>query len=342
MTRFLLLSLLLVNLVTSPVAAQVYVRPSNGAQIAVLHMNSATGLCTEASCLSNVMDYSSFGAVQVQLATAAGAPIDTWLVSGIASYVMFNANFSNAGGILISTYTGTDKTLGSSGMNPVTSPGGVHFVAAGANSYLLIVSGIPFPTLQRMSGVFRDMTPLISINESSPVLLGGLYKPAFTDGGSDYVRPYGVGVNGSMSYGTAAPSPGRTGTTTGYGTSLNVHITGEGPNNSATARGLCQNSVDTLTVLQSNASSATPASPLASRRSILLCNSAENAGTPLIKCRDDGELPVMGLSAGQSGITLNKSDCVTYYVSGTWTDGGSSIHCITDTADAGIVGNECL
>lgn len=97
-----------------------------------------------------------------------------------------------------------------------------------------------------------------------------------------------------------------------------------------TATASCTTKTDTVTSVGVTAV-ATPAADQASRTSILLCNSSENTGAPLVKCRGDGTNPAMGNTT--PGIVLNKGDCVVYNV--------ASIKCISDTAATAVSGFEC-
>lgn len=78
----------------------------------------------------------------------------------------------------------------------------------------------------------------------------------------------------------------------------------------------------------------TPASQLSGRMFITLCNSLQNAGTPLVKCRTDGTAPVM--AATNAGDVLGIGDCITYPIS-------SSVvpSCISDTAATYVTSFEC-
>lgn len=79
----------------------------------------------------------------------------------------------------------------------------------------------------------------------------------------------------------------------------------------------------------------TPSSQLTSRRYIVLCNSLQNTGTPLVKCRADGVAPVM--AAGNAGDVLGVGDCLPYPVAA-----GTVIQCIADTAATSVTSFECL
>lgn len=71
---------------------------------------------------------------------------------------------------------------------------------------------------------------------------------------------------------------------------------------------------------------------LANRWYARICNSSENAGTPLVKCRDDAVNPVMGIA--NAGEVLEVGDCVSYYTT-------NAIRCISDTAATAVTQAEC-
>lgn len=82
-------------------------------------------------------------------------------------------------------------------------------------------------------------------------------------------------------------------------------------------------------------SGATPSSQLASRRFIILCNSIQNSGSPLVKCRVDGVAPVM--ASGNPGDVLAPGDCATYAIAA-----ATIPQCIADTASTNVTSYECL
>lgn len=82
------------------------------------------------------------------------------------------------------------------------------------------------------------------------------------------------------------------------------------------------------------ASVSTPAAALAARLYTLVCNSPQNAGVPLVKCRADGTSPVMAI--GNPGEVLEVGDCVVYTLSA-----GTDIKCISDTAATYVTTFEC-
>ncbi len=81
-----------------------------------------------------------------------------------------------------------------------------------------------------------------------------------------------------------------------------------------------------------------PATAQVSRKMIIVCNSPENASSPILKCRGDGTTPVIGVAT--AGQALGKGDCVTYSSSGN-PDAGTSVVCISDTAATAASATEC-
>lgn len=78
---------------------------------------------------------------------------------------------------------------------------------------------------------------------------------------------------------------------------------------------------------------ATPAAQLASRTTVLICNSLQNTGNPLVKCRSDG-VPIM--ASGNAGQVLSVGDCITYRITDAVTP-----QCISDTAATQVTSLEC-
>ncbi len=77
---------------------------------------------------------------------------------------------------------------------------------------------------------------------------------------------------------------------------------------------------------------ATPATALANRKFVFICNSPENTGTPFVKCRGDGATPVIGIAG--VGQALSKGDCITISTT-------SGVVCVADTAATGVSITEC-
>lgn len=79
----------------------------------------------------------------------------------------------------------------------------------------------------------------------------------------------------------------------------------------------------------------TPSSQAASRAYLTLCNSLQNTGTPLVKCRMDAVAPVM--AAGNPGDVLGIGDCITYPVAA-----AQVVQCIADAASTYVTSFECV
>lgn len=77
----------------------------------------------------------------------------------------------------------------------------------------------------------------------------------------------------------------------------------------------------------------TPATQLTARRYIIICNSPQNTGTPLVKCRVDGT-PVMAVT--NPGEVLGVGDCFQYAVAASVIPS-----CISDTATTYVISYEC-
>lgn len=78
----------------------------------------------------------------------------------------------------------------------------------------------------------------------------------------------------------------------------------------------------------------TPAAQLANRRYVVFCNSLQNAGNPLVKCRTDGTPPVM--AAGNAGDVLATGDCILYPITASVVPS-----CIADAAATFVTSYEC-
>lgn len=76
-----------------------------------------------------------------------------------------------------------------------------------------------------------------------------------------------------------------------------------------------------------------PAAPNAARIYMQVCNSSENPGTPIVKCRVDGVAPVLGIA--NAGRVLSVDDCLI-----SSSDAGT--YCISDTASTAVPSFECL
>ncbi len=80
---------------------------------------------------------------------------------------------------------------------------------------------------------------------------------------------------------------------------------------------------------------STPAAQTAQRIYVELCNSTQNAGNPMVKCRVDNTAPVM--AAGNAGDVLGIGDCKVYPV-----PSSNVPQCIADTAGTNVTSFECV
>lgn len=76
-----------------------------------------------------------------------------------------------------------------------------------------------------------------------------------------------------------------------------------------------------------------PASPLSGRKTLRVCVSLENAGSPKVKCLLGGT-PVMGVA--NPGDVLAPGDCYPYAI-----DSSVVVKCIADTAGTAVTTFEC-
>lgn len=97
----------------------------------------------------------------------------------------------------------------------------------------------------------------------------------------------------------------------------------------------CTGAVESV-VVQDGGTTAVlaPHAALAARRTITLCNSPKNTGTPLWTLRIDGVDPTTAATA--AGQTLNKSDCITYTLQST-----VPVRVIGDTGNSALTITEC-
>lgn len=82
------------------------------------------------------------------------------------------------------------------------------------------------------------------------------------------------------------------------------------------------------------ASTAVPAAAQAGRVYATICNSIQNVGMDVVKCRADGVAPVF--AAGNAGDVLEEGDCIQYSVNAT-----QSVLCIANNAATNVLGFEC-
>lgn len=78
-----------------------------------------------------------------------------------------------------------------------------------------------------------------------------------------------------------------------------------------------------------------PATSATGRVYVEICNSLQNTGNPMIKCRADGTAPVM--ATGNAGTVLGIGDCVQFAASPY-----NLPQCIADTASTNATTYECV
>jgi len=101
---------------------------------------------------------------------------------------------------------------------------------------------------------------------------------------------------------------------------------------------VCTTTSQAVVVVGTSAVTA-PTSPLPGRKSLRVCVSLENVGSPKVKCALDST-PVMGFTATDAGTpigdVLQPGDCFGYSV-----DTTHVVKCISDTAGTGVITYEC-
>jgi len=101
----------------------------------------------------------------------------------------------------------------------------------------------------------------------------------------------------------------------------------------------CTQPVESILVFDGGGASPCPIVALSGRRSVTICNSPKNSGSPLWTVRADGLAPT--ISATSPGQTLGVADCISYMITATSTDGGVPTNCISDTGNSVITITEC-
>ena len=79
----------------------------------------------------------------------------------------------------------------------------------------------------------------------------------------------------------------------------------------------------------------TPANNHVSRLYLEICNSYQNSGNPILKCRADNTAPVA--ASGNAGDVLGIGDCIRYAVPAT-----NVVQCISDAAGTIATSYECI
>lgn len=168
----------------------------------------------------------------------------------------------------------------------------------------------------------------LALAVAAPVLAGGVDSDGRTpvnpylrapDGGS--VRP--AATASGEAYTAPAVKPD------GTRTAQNADSSG----NTIVVNPLCSTTAQTV-VSVGVAAVLVPASALAGRKALRVCNSPENVGSPKVKCLLGGTAPVMGVA--NAGDVLGVGDCFPYAV-----DSTVALKCIADTAGTAVVTFEC-
>lgn len=101
----------------------------------------------------------------------------------------------------------------------------------------------------------------------------------------------------------------------------------------------CVNPVESFLCFDGGAASPVPATALAGRRTVLICNTPKNTGSPIWTIRVDGVAPTTTLAS--PGQDLAIGDCISYPKTATSADAGAPIYGISDTNSACIKITEC-
>lgn len=101
---------------------------------------------------------------------------------------------------------------------------------------------------------------------------------------------------------------------------------------------VCASSPQTVVVVGTSAVSV-PSSPLAGRKTVRVCVSLENVGSPKVKCAIDSH-PIMGFAVTDGGSpigdVMGPGDCYPYPI-----DTSHTLKCVSDTAGTGVLTWEC-
>ena len=101
---------------------------------------------------------------------------------------------------------------------------------------------------------------------------------------------------------------------------------------------VCTSSPQTVVVV-GTAAVAVPSSPMAGRKTVRVCVSLENTGSPKVKCAIDSH-PVMGFVVTDGGSpigdVMGPGDCYPYPI-----DTSHTLKCVSDTAGVGVLTWEC-
>lgn len=101
----------------------------------------------------------------------------------------------------------------------------------------------------------------------------------------------------------------------------------------------CTGAVESVITFDGGGATPCPLAALAGRRTVTMCNSPKNTGTPLWTVRADGLAPTTATAA--PGQTLGVGDCITYAIAATSSDGGVPTNCISNTGNVSLTITEC-
>lgn len=100
----------------------------------------------------------------------------------------------------------------------------------------------------------------------------------------------------------------------------------------------CANPVESVIIFDGGGATGCPVTPLAGRRTVLLCNSQKNSGSPLWTV-SSGAAPTTALAS--QGQALSKGDCMLWTIGAVGSDGGNPLNCISDTSSSALNTTEC-
>lgn len=135
--------------------------------------------------------------------------------------------------------------------------------------------------------------------------------------------------------GTVTANQGRPGTQGAWPVTITGGSGGGSGSTVYSFPGTCTSSSAHKSTTVGIAAGNTPSAQTASRVYITLCNSLQNTGTPLVKCRVDGVAPVMAVT--NPGDVLGIGDCITYPILAAQVP-----QCIADTATTYVTSFECV
>ena len=101
---------------------------------------------------------------------------------------------------------------------------------------------------------------------------------------------------------------------------------------------LCANPLDSVLIFDGGAATPCPVTAVTNRRSVTLCNSQANTGSPVWWVSTSGQPTAAVTSPGQ---VLDVGDCVSYAVGSTAIDAGSPLWCVSSLGNSALSVTEC-